>query len=352
MQLNYLNALNILVNAEPGVLQAIADYFESDFGRAWHSGQLKKFLPAENWDKKKIDPEKEYARLAKEDLKMITIHDSIYPLPLKNIAQPPFLLYVKGDPRILNRLCFSIVGTRRPTEYGRRVTPFIAEGVARAGFTIVSGLAMGIDGLAHRAAVKNNLPTIAVLGGGVSDSSIVYENRGLAKEILKKGGVIISEYGLDVHGSKLSFPQRNRVISGLSKGVLIVEADEKSGSLITARCALDQNRDVFAIPGSIFSARSQGSNNLLKQGAKAVMTPEDILTEYQIQYNLFKLPPAPANELERKILESIGHETVSLDQIIRAAETSTQKVVSCLMTMELENKVKNLGNNKFCLMYN
>lgn len=356
MSLPHLHALNMLVMAELDTLQKIFDHFEGDFEQAWHSSQLKKFLPVrptglsvEGLNQKKIDPEKEYARLQSKDIQIITIHDSAYPLPLKNITQPPFLLYVRGDPQVLHSLCFGIVGTRRPTDYGRRATPFIAEGVAKAGFTIVSGLAMGIDGLAHRAALKSGSPTIAVLGGGIGDHSVVAENRGLDKEISKKGGAIISEYAPDVHGNPYSFPQRNRLISGLCRGVLVVEADEKSGSLITARYALDQNRDVFAVPGSIFSPRSQGSNNLIKQGAKPVTEAEDILTEYQIQHTLFKPLISPANALERKILESIGHETLTLDQIIRAADQPTREVVSCLMNMELENKVKNLGNNKFCL---
>ncbi len=349
MQLPYIHALNILVSAELEALKKIYNHFEGNLEKAWHSSQLRKFLPAAgNTDKSKLNPEKEFARLQKEDIQIITIQDPDYPLPLKNIAQPPFLLYVKGDPKVLNNLCFGIVGTRRPTDYGRRATPFIAEGVAKAGFTIVSGLAMGIDGLAHRAAIKWETPTIAVLGGGINDYSIVQENRDIVKKIISNGA-IISEYAPNVHGNAYSFPQRNRIISGLSKGVLVVEADEKSGSLITAKCALDQNRDVFAVPGSVFSPRSHGPNNLLKMGAKPVTAAEDILTEYKIQYNLFKPALVPANELEKKIIESIGGETATLDQIIRFTEKPTREVVSCLMNMELENKVKNLGNNKFCL---
>lgn len=349
MQLPYLNAINILISAEVGTLQKIADQFNGDFERAWSSSSLQKFLPKDGLTPAKINPQKEYARLLDAGLQVLTVHDTAFPSLLKNITHPPFLLYVQGNAAILNNLCFGIVGTRNPTDYGCRAVPVIAEGVAKAGFVIVSGLAMGIDGMAHRAAVKNKLPTIAVLGGGINDHAIVQQNRILARDILKTGGAIISEYGLDVHGHKLSFPQRNRIISGLSKGVLIVEADEKSGSLITAQCALDQNRDVFAVPGSIFSPRSQGPNNLIRAGAKLVSSAADILTDYSIQYSLFKPAIAPANELEKKILENIGHETVSLDHIIRQTARSTHEVVSCLMDMELENKVKNLGNNKFCL---
>ncbi len=350
MQLSYLNALNILASPEPGALQKISDHFHGHFERAWHSSALKKFLPANHPPLSTINPAKEYARLQKADLQIITVNDPAYPSLLKNIAQPPLLLYLRGKLETLNNLCFAVVGTRRPTEYGRRAVPFITDKLVKAGFTIVSGLAMGIDGLAHQSAVNNNSPTVAVLGGGINSYSIVQEHQILAKEIIKKGGAIISEYPLDAHGSKTSFPQRNRIISGLSKGVLVVEADEKSGSLITAQWALDQNRDVFAVPGSIFSPRSQGPHNLLKQGAKLVNSADDILTEYNIQYSLFNPSALPVNALERKIMESIGHETVSLDKIIRQTAAPTREVVSCLMGMELENKVKNLGNNRFCLL--
>lgn len=349
MQLPHLNALNILISPDPEALSKIADHFQGNFERAWHSPALKKFLPANHPALSTINPAKEYIRLRKANIQIVTINDAAYPLLLKNIPYPPFLLYVQGKVETLKNLCFAIVGTRRPTDYGQRAVPFIADGLSKAGFTIVSGLAMGIDGLAHQSAVKNNSPTIAVLGGGINDFSIVQEHRVLAKEIIKKGGALISEFPLDSHGSKTSFPQRNRIISGLAKGVLVVEADQKSGSLITAKYALEQNRDVFAVPGSVFSPRSQGPNNLLKQGAKLVASANDILTEYNIQYNLFKLPSLPANSLERKIMESIGHATVSLDQIIRQTAAPTREVVSCLMGMELENKVKNLGSNRFCL---
>lgn len=350
MQLPYLNALNITITAQPGVLLKVAHHFQRRFDRAWTSADLRNLLPPEAVvDLKNINPEKEWAKVEKAGLQVITLSDRRYPKPLKQIADPPYLLYVKGNEKILQKDCFAIVGSRQPTDYGRRAVPAIAEKIAASGLVIVSGLAMGIDGLAHRAAVNQKLPTIAVLGGGISDHSIVYENKALARDILKHGGAIISEYALDVHGSQLSFPQRNRIISGLAKGVLIVEADAKSGSLITAKHALDQNRDVFAVPGSIFSARSEGPNNLLKMGAKAVSQAEDILTEYDIQYNLFQPQAGQINGLEGKILASIGKETVGLDEIIRQTQAASPEVIACLMNLELENKVRNLGNNKFCL---
>ncbi|MBI2057545.1 MAG: DNA-protecting protein DprA [Candidatus Yanofskybacteria bacterium] len=187
------------------------------------------------------------------------------------------------------------------------------------------------------------------MGGGINEQSVVYENKKLAVEIIKKGGAIISEYPLTAHGNKYSFPQRNRIISGLSKGVLVIEADEKSGSLITAKSALDQGRDVFAVPGPIFSSKSRGPNSLIQTGAKLVTCAEDILTEYSIQYNLTKLQLEPKSEIEKNILEIMGESVMGLDEIIRVSKKPAGEVVSCLMDMELEDKVKNLGNNRFSL---
>lgn len=348
-QLKYLNAINILVSAQIGALQQISDSFNGNFEHAWHSPVLKKFLPKDAPDKSKINPEKEFQKLEKDSIYIVTLNDKAYPKPLKNIFDPPFLMYIKGNGKILNNKCFAIVGTRTLTDYGKRVTPVIAEAVAQAGLTIVSGLAMGIDGLAHRAAVEKNSPTIAVLGGGISPQSIVYENKKLSDEIIKKGGAIISEYPLITHGSKISFPQRNRIISGLSKGVLVIEADEKSGSLITAKCALEQNRDVFAVPGPIFSSKSRGPNRLIQAGAKLVTSAEDILTEYDINGTLAKPLILPKNELEKNILEILSEKVIELDKLIRETRKPASEVISCLMDMELENKVRNLGNNKFTL---
>lgn len=351
-RLKYLNALNILVNAQIGSLKKISELFNGNFEHAWHSAKLKSLLPADAPSVKSVDPEKEFEKTARANLELIAITDPLYPRALKHISDPPFLLYIKGDKKVLKNKCFAVVGTRALTDYGKRIAPAISGQLVDAGFTIVSGLAMGIDGLAHRAAVERNSPTIAVLGGGINDQTIVYENRKLAQDIVKTGGAIISEYPVSLHGSKISFPLRNRIISGLSKGVLVIEADEKSGALITAKSALDQNRDVFAVPGSIFSSKSKGTNNLIKAGAKPVLTIEDILTEYDLQGNLLNLGPKPSNELEKTILELIGEGVASLDELIRTCSKQPAQVISCLMDMELENKVKNLGNNRFALRQN
>lgn len=210
----------------------------------------------------------------------ISINNKSYPQELKNIYNPPVKLYALGNIEILNKKGIAIVGSRKATEYGQKVTLKISKELSEKGFNIISGLAKGIDTYAHIGnIVSNNLgKTIAVLGSSI-DNIYPKENRKLAIEIIKKGGCIISEYPI---GSKIypkNFPERNRIISGLSKAVVVVEATEKSGALITADFALEQGREVFAVPGSIFCKNSVGTNFLIKQGANIVTTIDDIIIQ-------------------------------------------------------------------------
>lgn len=210
----------------------------------------------------------------------ISIESEEYPEQLREIYDAPLKLYVLGNKEILKQSGIAIVGSRNATEYGKKVALQFSKDLSRKGINIISGLALGIDTSAHLGTLNSNSigKTIAVLGGGL-DEIYPKQNVELAKQIIKNGGCIISEYPLETKPEKLHFPQRNRIISGLSKGVLIVEASEKSGSLITADFALEQGRDVFAVPGNISSSTSFGTNNLIKQGAKLVTSYEDILIE-------------------------------------------------------------------------
>ena len=210
----------------------------------------------------------------------ISIESKEYPEQLREIYDAPLKLYVLGNKEILKQLGIAIVGSRNATEYGRKVALQFAKDLSTKGINIISGLALGIDTCAHLGTLYQDSvgKTIAVLGGGL-DEIYPKQNIELAKQIIKCGGCIISEYPLGTKSQKLHFPQRNRIISGLSKGVLIVEASENSGSLITADFALEQGRDVFAVPGNISSSTSFGTNNLIKQGAKLVTSYEDILIE-------------------------------------------------------------------------
>src|SRR3989344_2441831 len=211
----------------------------------------------------------------------ITLENECYPPLLRHIFDPPVVLYVRGNKEALKNECFGIVGTRALTEYGKRAGTDLATGSARSGFTIVSGLALGIDAIAHRTALAEKTTTIAVVGSGISDEMLYpHQNLSLAHQILTAGGAMISEYEPQVRAQLFTFPARNRIISGMSKGVLVVEGDIKSGTMITAKAALDQGRDVFAVPGPIYSSKSQGTNYLIQKGAKLVLKVEDILEDY------------------------------------------------------------------------
>ncbi len=217
----------------------------------------------------------------------VDIESPVYSQMLKEIHDPPKEIYIRGNKELLNKPGLAVVGTRRATEYGIRATREIVRGLVSANFVIVSGLALGIDTVAHQTALENNIPTIAVLGSSIDDQSIYpKENIKLAHEIIEEGGVVISEYEPPFSAQKHTFPQRNRIVSGLSKAVIVIEAPQKSGALITARCALEQNREVFALPGDIFSENSNGTNNLIKQGAHPIISLKEIIEELGYQESL------------------------------------------------------------------
>lgn len=277
-------------------------------------------------------------------------NDARYPQLLSHIPDAPRTLYCRGNIDLLQSPCFAVVGTRKLTAYGREAAQDMTTGLVRGGFTIVSGLAIGIDSVAHRAAIDAGGTTVAVLGSGADEKSIYPRtNAGLAREIIEHNGVVISEYPPGTEGYKSNFPERNRIISGLSKGVLIVEADEKSGSLITARCAAEQGREVFAVPGSIFSATSRGTHQLIQKGAKLVASPHDIMEEYEG----FQMPEETArtygrNPAEQAIIAVLSTgEIMFVDDIMRAASLDSGRTLATLTILELYGAIKNLGNGKY-----
>ncbi len=346
--IKYLNAINILAYAKPGALQKIHDKFDGDWQRAWNS-DLRKFLPSDAPNKDTVDVDRVWQELGKENISIVTILDKEYPTQLRHIPDPPFILYIKGSLESAMKPCFGVVGTRALSEYGKRATPHITMDIARAGFTIVSGLAAGVDTLAHKTALQAGTPTIAVLGCGIDDDTIFpVQNLTLAKEIVNSGGAVIAEYAPGTHGNKFSFPQRNRIISGLSRGVLIVEADIISGAMITAKSALDQNRDVFAIPGSIFAKTSEGTNNIIKKGAKLVTCADDILEDYGLESKkVKKLNVKADNEYEEKILSCLTDQPVTANDLVRMTGIEPSTVNSTIMIMELNKKIKDIGHGKF-----
>lgn len=277
-------------------------------------------------------------------IKKITIKDKNYPELLKKIPDAPKLLYIKGE-FPFNNPAFAIVGTRRFSSYGKQVALEIAGDLAQAGLIIISGLAPGIDTFAHQAALERKGKTIAVLGTSLDEKSIYpKENIKLAKEIIKNGGCLISEYPPGTHGSKITFPRRNRIISGLSLGVLVIEAKEKSGSLITANYAFSQRRKVFAVPGAIHSSNSKGPHYLIKRGAKLVEDANDILEEFNLPLTKNQGVEGKTEE-ERSILNALREKSLHIDKIIEKTKLSSGIVAGTLAILEIKGKVRNLGGN-------
>jgi len=280
---------------------------------------------------------------------IVTFTDKSYPNNLKQIYDPPPLLYVRGDLQAKDDLAISMVGSRLSSSYGRMITERIAGDMARHGVTIVSGMARGIDSAAHRGALSAGGRTIAVLGCGVD---IVYppENRRLFEEITAHGAVI-SEFPMSTPPEGTNFPRRNRIISGLSLGVVVVQADSRSGSLITAGLALEQNRDVFAVPGNVGMARSRGTNRLIKQGAKLVESADDILEEILPRFQHQGLEPTDVKpsleDEEERVFRIIEDEPAHIDSIIAQTGMDASRVSAILLQLELKGLVQQLPGKRF-----
>jgi DNA processing protein len=292
----------------------------------------------------------EMQKLERYRVKVFVSEDAPYPSRLKEIYDYPPVLYVRGNLPAEDEPCLAIVGTRRPTIYGRQVTEEIVADLARSRITIVSGLARGIDSVAHRAALDAGGQTIAVCGSGLD---IVYpgENAKLAQAIMEHGA-LVSEYPLGVKPRAENFPLRNRIMSGLSLGVVVVEAGEKSGALITAHQAVEQNREVFAIPGSILSPTSQGTNRLIQEGAKLVRNYTDILQELNLTIVVQQAEIkefSPVDEVESAILKELTSEPNHIDEICRRSGLTMPEVSSTLAMLELKGIAKQVGNMNYVL---
>lgn len=299
-----------------------------------------------------IDPNALLEKIKAADVSVVTITDPAYPKLLKEIYNPPFVLYYKGNLAAANEQTIAVVGTRKFTHYGKNVTTQIVAELAKQNFCIVSGLAIGIDSLAHLAALKNGQHTIAVLASGLDDENIYPSiNRSLLKDILKGGGLVVSEYPLGRPPLRHNFPARNRIISGLSLGTLIVEAGETSGSLITASFSLEQNREVFAIPGALDSPCSVGTNELIKRGAKMVTNVNDILEELNIKKinELEKREDAiPDTPEEATLLKYLAAAPLHINDLVAITELTITEVSATLMLLEMKGKARNLGNMVYC----
>ena len=286
-----------------------------------------------------------------EFIRKITLQDKEYPAILKEIHDKPKELYIKGKFDSEDKTAIGIVGTRNYSQYGKQVALDIAGALAKLGITIVSGLAKGIDTFAHQAALENKGRTIAVLGGGIDKKSFFPSINYRLGEKISQHGAVISEYPPGTRGTQFTFPQRNRIISGLSLGIIVIEAPEKSGALITAALALEQNREVFAVPGSIYEKNSLGTNQLIKAGAKAVTCVEDILEELNLLHLLKaeKNKIKPENKEEEIIFSVLSLQPIHIDEIIKKSGLPTGVVNSTLMILELKKAVRNLGKGNYVL---
>jgi DNA processing protein len=304
-----------------------------------------------NQTRPKIDLDTEMHRLEALDIRLINWHDSSYPSRLKEIHDRPALLFIKGEIKTEDEWCVSIVGTRQPTIYGRQVAEEMAAGLARNHITVVSGLAKGIDAISHKAALSAGGRTLAVVGGGI-DNVYPVENIDLARQIGERGA-LISEYPLGTRPRPENFPRRNRILSGLCLGVLVIEAAESSGALITAQLALEQNREVFAIPGSILSSASRGTNKLIQEGAKCVICVSDILEELNltaVSYQIEMKEVIPASDTEALLLKHLGAEPLHIDEICQASRLPAHTVSGTLAMMELKGMVKQVGAMHYILV--
>lgn len=356
----YLHGLNLLPQFGPARLGQIANAFPT-FEKAFNASQNELLATGISSDvvknfitlRKAINLEEEQEKLLKEKINILSFRDEGYPKLLLEISKFPPILYFRGTLDTPEELCVAVVGTRQITNYGRTVVPRLVQPLVDAGCTIVSGMAFGVDSAAHEEAVKQNKRTIAVLGGGLDEKSLYPKHHALlAQRILENGGALISEYPIGTPNFKQNFVARNRIISGISIATLVIECDLQSGTLITAKHALDQNRTVYAVPGPIYSPQSQGPNNLIKMGAKLVTAPNEILEDLNIK----TLPEQQVNQTlfgdskeETAILKILSYEPLVVDALIKQSGLEANAVTSALTFLEMKRKIKNLGGQQYVL---
>lgn len=289
-----------------------------------------------------IDPDALMRELAALEIDVMTLVDEAYPPLLKQIYDPPGVLYVRGTLPSPELRHLAVVGARKLTSYGERVCEELVEPLARSGVVIVSGLAYGVDSIAHATCLDTGGVTLGVLGTGIDPGSIYpARNRALASRILANGGALISEFAPGTPPLPKNFPYRNRIIAGLSHGTLVVEAAIKSGSLITARAALEQNRDVYVVPGSIHSPLSAGPNSLLKVGATPVTSAEDVFPDLPVRRGPRKPAFEPKTDLERAVYTALRAEPMHIDEIVRTTQLPAATVNSTMSLLEMKGAVKN-----------
>ena len=363
---DYYLAFNYCEGIGPIRLQLIKKVFDS-LQSAWQADsktwQSYNFQPslikAVTTYQQTFDLDKTKKELSRLQISYISQNDENYPYLLSQIPNPPIGLFIKGSLQPQDNKALAVVGTRKVTPYGREVTQKLVSNLVSFGFTIVSGLARGVDGIAHRSCLEHGGRTIAVLGSGL-DSIYPPEHRGLAEEIIRNGA-LVSEYPPQTKPVPGNFPARNRIVSGLSLGILVTEGSVKSGTKITASLALEQNREVFAVPGPITNPMSEGPGELIQMGAKLVMNARDILAELRIDAGNNAVQTSPAspngnneptfeNSAQQKIWQYLLSGTQHIDDICRSTQIPITQITTALTLLELRGLVKSLGDGNYMAM--
>jgi DNA processing protein len=335
--------------------QALLDYF-GDPQLAWHApasalhsaGLGSKVVENLVALRSSVSLEQIWERIQAQGIQVLILEDEAYPRRLKEISQPPPVLYLRGELRPEDEWAVAVVGTRRITSYGRQVAEEVAAAMARSGITLISGLARGVDAVAHQAALNAGGRTLAVLGNGV-DRVYPPENRRLAEQIMACGA-LVSDYPPGTPPESTNFPPRNRIISGLSMGVVVVEAGQTSGALITASFAADQGREVFAVPGNINAPQSAGANRLIQNGAHPLLDPQDVLEVLELtmvtEHHAARAS-LPADAVEAQLFATLTREPLHIDEIRARTDLPIEKVTATLALMELKGMVRQVGGMNY-----
>ena len=356
-ELAYWVGFNKVLGIGPARLRVLLDFFggieaawQGDLTSLLHAGLDKRSASNLLAMRRSLDLDAELQRLDRAGVKALTWVSEDYPTNLRNIHDPPPVLFVKGELLPEDDWAVAVVGTRHASVYGKEASRRLAGDLARNGVTVVSGLAAGIDTVAHHAALEAGGRSIAVLGSGVD---IIYpEQNALLARQLQEQGALVSEYPLGTKPERSNFPPRNRIISGLSLGALVVEAGARSGALITADFAGDQGRDVFAIPGSIFQRTSEGTNRLIQDGAKPVLCVADILEELNLQQVTIQSEvraTVPTTSTERRVLDLLSSEPTHVDELGRVSDLPPAEVAGTLALLELKGLARQTGGMNYVL---
>lgn len=336
-------------------MQALVAYF-GDLGSAWsaapnelaEAGLGLKVIERVIGARQSVDLERVWEKIEKQGIKILTWQDETYPQRLKEVEQPPPVLYLRGEYLPDDLFAVAIVGTRRVTPYGRQITEELSSFLAANGMTVISGLARGVDAVAHHAALRARGRTIAVLGSGV-DKIYPPEHRALADQMMERGA-ILSDYAPGTPPDASNFPPRNRIISGLSLAVVVVEAGETSGALITAEFAAEQGREVFAVPGSILAPQSKGTNKLIQNGALPLLSVNDLMQALDITRvgeHKAARKIVPGDAIEARLYSVLSSEPLHVDEIRSQSELPIEKVSAALALMELKGMVRQVGGMNY-----